>query len=724
MKLIKFLKEHLLAILTSSFLLTFSIFKTFKFYKFIFDKTKILFSNFINLLISLFNPDNEFSIQILDLLNSKVESGQLDSLIPQEISDFKDRIIYSFRLIISDGFLKSLFDGTIIDSRLFSFIFLILLFLIPIIYLLNSIYFNELEFNFEKTSKGYDRWVFIYNKFINPSLKFIKARVESVTNKKYFHIIFSLSIFLYFNGINLVIDFFSYYFYFVSKFDFNSLWDLIVVIFIDLTPIFIQIPLWVYILFIYWLFCKWRKNYAINKLEHHEALNCGMIKGSGVMIQLNGPPGCSKTKTMTNMIMTTEMMFRQQSKEIMDEVRNLFPNFRWDLFRKKLDLQIKLGKIKNLVDCENYCKNDFLAQFNTSINISGKWVYYDLEKYDIWYNDALVGEYLFDVIVDYAKAYYVYQMDTALILSNYPIRAEHNRFKNQHMVQFDYNYFCKECFEILPEGYSKVVDYDMVRLKKIKKEDNPNAKIPIAFVLGFTELGKERGNSLENQELKKKSDEANQKNDGFTDMLRVVRHPATIRHRTFCKIFFDEQRASSCGIALSGITEDILTIDKKKMQTKNAMPFYFIRLLILDFIHSVSSKFLTKSEACRNDINLFTCFFSWLTKLTSRSLVRYINNYNYEVIYFYNENGSLPESVKVEVSLQKYFISYKKTYSSRYASDYLRTFFDLKGQTSELGIKDLPSYKDIYPTFDDIDAQNSYFGADLKKNLLQTLDES
>ena len=76
-------------------------------------------------------------------------------------------------------------------------------------------------------------------------------------------------------------------------------------------------------------------------------------------IHIVAAPGSGKTKMMTDMSLTCEMMFRNQAKDIMDEVRNLFPNFRWDILRKQIDLNVKLGKVKSLVDVELFIQNNF-----------------------------------------------------------------------------------------------------------------------------------------------------------------------------------------------------------------------------------------------------------------------------------------------------------------------------------------------------------------------------
>lgn len=715
-----FIKEHLLAIITSSFLLTFALINSYTYYQFTLDKFRILGINFVKVFeVVLFDPEAEYPSQIYSFLLEHVESGYLDSIIPSEITDFIDRLGYSFRVIVANGYIENVWSTVASYLTEVPLLILILSLMIPVIYLMNSFIYEYQEFEYLKVSKTAKNWDVFYKKIYYPVYTFIKNRIISIINKDYVKKIFTLSVIIYFNIPNVILDFLSYYFYFLGKFELLSLWEMIVMIFVDLTPSLLKVPLWAYILTIYFWFRRWRLNLAEDILNHHEAINCGFIKGTGVLIQVNGPPGAGKTKLQTDMAITTEMMFRQMSYEIMEECRNLFPQFRWDLLRKRIDWLVSCGLAKNLTDIKQLISRTIENSFETSMHLNQAIFWgYDVKKYGLYYDSGLKHETLFECMYDYAQAYFVYQSDFALLTSNYPIRVEHTQIKNDHMIHWDYNWFKKECYDLCPAEYSKVVDYDMFRLKKKKLQDNENAYISIAYVFAFTELGKERPNTLESKEMKKNVDEANPKNDGFVDMLRVSRHPATIRNRTFIKILFDEQRASSCGIALSGITEDILTIDRKQTQKKNAMKFYFIELYTLSILMRISASFLSRYEGVRNDRNLLTTFMMWMARWTHRKYIQYNNRYGYEVIHFYRQNGSLPEGVESDVRSDKYYLAYRKIYADRYASDYLKPYFEELNSRSKNGMGDLPAYVDRYPIWEtEMQSQNSYMVDDYNKNL-------
>lgn len=95
--------------------------------------------------------------------------------------------------------------------------------------------------------------------------------------------------------------------------------------------------------------------------------------------------------------------------------------------------------------------------------------------------------------------------------------------------------------------HAHILDFDVLRLGRKVMENNPRAGSFEFGVVGITEIGKERGNNLELKEVRKGTDEANQKNDLFNSWLKMCRHSATIDNFPFIKVFTDEQRPESWG---------------------------------------------------------------------------------------------------------------------------------------------------------------------------------
>ncbi len=95
--------------------------------------------------------------------------------------------------------------------------------------------------------------------------------------------------------------------------------------------------------------------------------------------------------------------------------------------------------------------------------------------------------------------------------------------------------------------HAHILDFDVLRLGKKVMENNPKVGSFEFGVVAITEIGKERGNTLELKEVKRNTDDTNQKNDLFNSWLKMCRHSATVDNFPFIKVFTDEQRPESWG---------------------------------------------------------------------------------------------------------------------------------------------------------------------------------
>lgn len=133
----------------------------------------------------------------------------------------------------------------------------------------------------------------------------------------------------------------------------------------------------------------------------------------------------------------------------------------------------------------------------------------------------------------------------------------------------------------LLESYSRhahILDFDSLRLGRKVIENNVNANNFEFGVVIITEVGKERGNSLELSEKKKKDETTNQKNDLFNSWLKMVRHSATVDNFPFVRVITDEQRPESWGADARDLCE-IVHI-RESGETCLAMPFFSLAELL------------------------------------------------------------------------------------------------------------------------------------------------
>ena len=159
-----------------------------------------------------------------------------------------------------------------------------------------------------------------------------------------------------------------------------------------------------------------RKSIAMSKLKHLEARNCGFINDLPIVIMTVGIMGKNKTALITDMAISQEKMFKQKAFEIMQKCQLKFVHFNWAYLEKFIDVLKGYGSIYNLASVKNifekkrerYYKNGNLYHlFSYNVNI-----------YPLTFYNGLIEEDIFDVIITYARAYFIYSCYCSMIFSN------------------------------------------------------------------------------------------------------------------------------------------------------------------------------------------------------------------------------------------------------------------------------------------------------------------
>ena len=110
------------------------------------------------------------------------------------------------------------------------------------------------------------------------------------------------------------------------------------------------------------------------------------------------------------------------------------------------------------------------------------------------YDDALNENGLFDVMETYAQAYFIYIMQSSLILSNYSIRSDNELIDLGNLPLWLTDFFG----ERRNGRRSHVLDFDVLRLGKKVMENNARAGSFEFGVVAITEIGKEREGTTSN----------------------------------------------------------------------------------------------------------------------------------------------------------------------------------------------------------------------------------
>lgn len=496
----------------------------------------------------------------------------------------------------------------------------------------------------------------------------------------------------HFNLATVVIEFFAYYFYFAVEYDFSTIYTQFVKLFADLKTPFVYFPWWTLLLIIYPLFDRFRKRIATSRLRHFEARNCGFINELPIVSMACGSMGKKKTTAITDMALSQEVMFRQKALDILQTNDMKFPYFKWIVFEKAMQAEISNGNIYNLATVKRWVEG---------LAASGELFGYDGERYGLIYDDGLKESRLYDVLSTYAQAYFIYIIESSLIVSNYSIRTDN--------LMLDSGNFPLWLTDFFPERFRQdsrhahILDFDILRLGKKVIDNNPNAGSFEFGVIGITEIGKERGNNLELQEKKKSADEANQKNDKFNSWLKMCRHSATVDNFPFIKVFTDEQRPESWGADARDLC-DIINIVQSTEQ-KLAMPFYTIGDMLSEWAFNRFINLYYDFRFRRGDntllVHILKTFTAWLWKRN----IRIYNRYGYSMLKIEKERGTMDG----KIDKRKYYLMNAKIYRKRFATDCFAEYFNDLASRTHVGLDDYREYLTECANVDELQAQNSYF---------------
>lgn len=555
------------------------------------------------------------------------------------------------------------------------------------------------------------RFKSVEKKIFKPIKDWIISLYHFILKRKKIYIIWFLILSFYFNWITILIELIAYYFYFVISFDLINVYIQVYKLILDLIPMINFVPSFLWIIMFLILFNRYRKKKAFSRLQHFEMRNRGVINTMGQVTLICGTMGKGKTKLMTDFVLSQSIMFRKISKEKLLEKSNMFPNFPFIKFELEIKRAIKYHEIYNLATAELFVnkKNERFFKDKTD----KLYFDYDIKNYPFEFNNGLIIVNLFEMLVDYAKLYFVYYIQSSLIIGNYAVR-EDNVFKDLGFFPlWEDNLFDKDPNEQLYSSYySHIIDFDMLRLGMKMVENNEYSDCLEFGIIDLTEGGKERGNAIENRGLKKEASEANQNNDMFNLWLKMARHKATIDNYPFIKIFIDEQRPESLGADAREVCDKIVYIEEK-YDVSNILMFFSLEWIFYDLFSSIYNRLLLKYRYYRGDNNLFIYLLKKIFGFYFKYFIPLYNTYGFYKIKLSTQKGTMDSSIEN----MKYYMMFKKIHSNRYSSDAFSDYFRKKSLNSNYGINDIVTYKSERATIEELESQNSYFIRDLTKNI-------
>lgn len=571
-----------------------------------------------------------------------------------------------------------------------------------IIYVLLKRYLKNENNDYDMDSRPLKSFKWFIAHTYRPVKLWLTGFLVFLKDHKPYYIVWAVIWAFNFNAFTIILEFFAYYFYFVVSFDILNLYRQVYKLFLDLSVPFKAIPVWAWVIIGFAVFDRFRKNIAYARLNHYEMRNRGFINARPIVYMVCGTMGRKKTTAITDMALSQEVMFRDKAFELILENDLKFPNFPWCNLENELRRAMEYHEVYNLATVRKFIakKEARWEKAQTRERLFD----YDYERYGLTYDDKLKVCNVWEVLETYAQLYFIYIIQSSLLISNYSVRVDGVLSDLGNFPLWNTDFFKRD--SRLMDSFSRhshILDFDSLRLGRKVLENNRNANNFEFGVVLITEVGKERGNSIELSEKKKKDDSANQKNDLFNSWLKMVRHSATVDHFPFVRVITDEQRPESWGADARDLCEIVHIRDSG--ETLLAMPFFSLAELLYSLLFGKFKELYYQYRFVRSDNTLLMYI---LKAFTAK-----INHY-YTGIY--NRFGYCRLRVQVESGTQdgqfddnKYYLISKKIYSKRFSTDCFSDYFTEKALRSPVGIDDLREYATEKATFAELGAQNSYF---------------
>ena len=534
---------------------------------------------------------------------------------------------------------------------------------------------------------------------IEPLKRFLRQYFEFVKQHNSIWIIWLIIWVFNLNFATVITEFFAFYFYFAVSFDFKAIYTQIVKLFIDLQVIVKHVPLWIILIFVWLIFERWRKNLATAKLRRMENANRGFINDLPIVSMTCGSMGKKKTTIITDMALSQEVMFRNIAYGKLQETDMKFPNFGWIAFEMELRKCMEYGTVYNLATVKEWIKVKrarYEKHHNDLLQLYG----YDSERYGLYYRDGLKTSYIFDVLSTYAQLYFIYVIQSSLIVANYSIREDNRLIDGGNFPIWSTDFFSKNP---RPSRHAHILDFDILRLGKKVLENNPSAGSFEFGVVAITEVGKERGNNLELKEVKKGTEETNQKNDLFNSWLKMCRHSATVDNYPFIKVFTDEQRPSSWGADARELCDIVHIVSSGN--TRLALPFFTIEDMLNEWLFNRFINLYEDFRFNRGDNTLLIYLLKKVTAFVYRRNTVIYNTYGYSISNIEKERGTMDGKTEKK----KYYLMNKKIYSQRFSTDCFSDYFNELAKGTHIGMNDYTEYATEKASVQELKRQNSYF---------------
>jgi len=156
------------------------------------------------------------------------------------------------------------------------------------------------------------------------------------------------------NIISMLVEFVAFYVYFSAAFDLGNVAVQLLKLFVDIIIMFGCLPFAVWLVIGFKIFDKIRQAIGYARLNHGEMKNRGFINSLPVVCMACGTMGAKKTTLVTDMLISTDIMFRDKALDLMFKNDMKLPNFPWQKFEDALNRAIEKKIVYNLSTVEKW----------------------------------------------------------------------------------------------------------------------------------------------------------------------------------------------------------------------------------------------------------------------------------------------------------------------------------------------------------------------------------
>ena len=557
---------------------------------------------------------------------------------------------------------------------------------------------DETNDDFGKKSRGVHAVEWLLHKIFVPIVTFVSTWWKSL--RFWLVLTWLIVVAAGLNLLTILVEAVASLFWFSVSVDLPFLYTGIYKLFLDLTITFSTLPVFVWILVGYVLFCMIRRSVAFKRLERMEAANRAFLDKLPLCVLITGKIGVGKTTTNVNLSLSLQDAMRERILKNMMEIQAEFPLYKWEDFDHSIGNLFFCGYLRSKVETRRIF-SEMIADVEHFPDLL---IYPGLGTF----TDGVTVKYLQDRLVDYAELQYMYRQQT-MIFSSYSVRVD-DYFQDLGKLPFwGSDYFRSDPFDPqFAASRSHILDFDTLRLGKTVG-DPPGGAWEFG-ILSHTEMGKDFGNTLTNKDLKASDDAANIKNDMLIDRIKVLRHSATADHFPYARYIGDEQRPTSLGADALDLC-DVVRLTECS-ENKTAIRLLTIEQFFVDFFLSIWQGWYVRRRLHRADEDLPTWLLRRIVKRLYAWNAKMTQLFGYQEISCLIQDGAdLDSEGKPDVI----YSCFKKVRAARFSTDCFSDVLAYRAKISGWSMTTAPTYEGPVATPEEIRAQHSYFGDRMMK---------